>query len=122
MDYQGAANYLGFGMDKLSVYFITPPSFEIYMARLLKRQGGKVDDHEELLRRFRSAQKELQNALDNQAFIPIMNEDSRETARKMIAYAKDGTGPSEAERAHAYEVIKELGRSMAAYVSQIEEN
>lgn len=121
IDYQGAAKFLTYGMNDLTVYFVTPPNFEIYMARLLKRQGGVIGDHQEIIRRFRSGQKELQYALDHPEFVPILNDSSQETAQKIISYSKEGAGPTEAERTQTYAVIKELGRSISAYISQIED-
>jgi len=120
VDYQGAANFLTFGMDDLSVYFITPPSFEVYMARLLKRQGGTIGDHQEVLQRFRSAQTELRYALEHPEFIPLMNDVSSDTAMKIIQYAETGTSPADDERQRSYEAIRELDAAIGSYIEQVE--
>ena len=119
IDYQGAMRFLSFDMDHLSVYFVTPPNFEVYTARLLKRQGGVIGDREEVLRRFRSAQTELQHALDHPEFVPIMNDSSGETALKIIMHSQDNTSPSEAEQHQAREAIQKLQQSIADYIGQL---
>lgn len=121
IDYQGVEKFLTFGMEHLSVYFVVPPNFEVWLARLLKRQGGVVGDHDEILRRFRSAQVELENAQQHQDFIPIMNDVSTETAQKIIEYTNNGTRPSDDERAAARQVIESLRHAIDNYVGQIEE-
>lgn len=121
IDYQGVERFLSFGMDHLSVYFVVPPNFEVWLARLLKRQGGVVGDHDEILRRFRSAQVELENAQQHQDFIPIMNDVSAETAQKIIEYTNNGTRPSDDEQATARQVIESLRHAIDNYVGQIEE-
>lgn len=121
IDYQGASHFLDFGMKNLAVYFITPPSFEIYIARLLKRQGGVVTGHEELLNRFRSAQKELSYALTQPQFIPLLNDVSTDTAEAIIRYTREETRPSEEEQERTREVISKLHEGITNYIKQLEE-
>jgi len=120
VDYQGATNFLSFGMENLSVYFILPPSFEVWLARLAKRQGGVLERDQEIITRFRSAQKELAAARDNTQLIPVMNVHSDETARKIIKYTTDGTRPSPEELAEARAVLDDLARSIDDYIQQLE--
>lgn len=120
VDYQGAMNFLSFGMEKLSVYFVLPPSFEVWLARLAKRQGGALERDQEIITRFRSAQKELATARDNTQLIPVMNTNSGETARKIIEYTTQDTRPSAEEITQAREVLDGLARSIDDYILQIE--
>ena len=120
INYEGVENFLSFGMQNLSVYFVIPPSFEIWLARLMKRQAGAMEDRDELLRRFRSAQAELANALDHPSFIPIMNDVSRDTAQKIIDYVASGVGPSDQERARAREATVALTQAINNYIEQLE--
>ena len=120
VDYQGAMNFLSFGMDKLQVYFVLPPSFEAWLARLAKRQGGVLERDQEIITRFRSAQKELAVARDNAHLIPVMNTRSDETARRIIDYTLHGTHPTTDEIAEARTVLDDLARSIDDYITQLE--
>lgn len=120
IDYQGVLNFLKFGMDNLHVYFIVPPSFEVWLARLAKRQGGVMERDEELITRFRSAKDELESARNNPQLIPVMNLKSDETARDIINYTLNDTEPSDEARAKALAVIDELDAAIANYIDQIE--
>ena len=121
INYEGAGKFLMFDMENLSVYFVMPPNFEVWLARLMKRQGSAISDHEEILRRFRSAQIELDNALNRSDFIPITNDVSSDTARKIIEYTKNKTGPSTAEREQAHNAIRELNQAISNYIAQLED-
>jgi guanylate kinase len=121
INYEGAEKFLTFGMDDLSVYFVMPPNFEVWLARLMKRQGGTIGDHDEILRRFRSAQDELDNALRSPDFIPITNDVSRDTASRIIEYARTNTGPSATEREQANDAIHDLNTAISNYISQLED-
>jgi guanylate kinase len=121
INYEGAGRFLSFGMEQLSVYFVMPPNFEVWLARLMKRQGGVMGDHEEILRRFRSAQVELDNALSRTDFIPITNDISHETAKKIIEYSTNGTGPTDEEREKAADAIRNLNQAITDYIAQLED-
>jgi guanylate kinase len=121
INYDGIEKFLSFGMDDLSVYFVMPPNFETWLARLMKRQGGTIGDTDEILRRFRSAQIELDDALNNPEYIPIMNDVSRNTAQKIIEYTQTNSGPSAQERHEAIEGIHDLNTAISSYISQLEE-
>lgn len=120
IDYQGAMNFLDFGMEKLQVYFVLPPSFEAWLARLAKRQGGVLERDQEIITRFRSAQKELAVARDNPHLIPVMNTQSDETAERIIGYTLHGTQPSADEIAEARNVLDDLAHSIDDYITQLE--
>lgn len=120
VDYQGAMNFLSFGMENLHVYFVLPPSFEAWLARLAKRQGGVLERDQEIITRFRSAQKELSIARDNTQLIPVMNTESDETARKIIEYTTKGTQPSDDEITKARKVLDDLAHSIDDYIEQLE--
>ncbi|MDB5179663.1 MAG: guanylate kinase [Candidatus Saccharibacteria bacterium] len=121
INYEGAEKFLTFGMENLSVYFVMPPNFEVWFARLMKRQGGVMGDHDEILRRFRSAQKELDYARNQPDFIPITNNVSHDTAAKIIEYSKSKTGPSVGEREQANSAMRDLSRAISNYIGQLED-
>ncbi|HEY8886711.1 MAG TPA: hypothetical protein VIM31_04415 [Candidatus Microsaccharimonas sp.] len=121
INYEGAEKFLTFGMENLSVYFVMPPNFEVWLARLMKRQGGVLGDHNEILRRFRSAQEELNYAVNQPDFIPITNDVSHDTAKKIIEYSKTKTGPSAGERAQANDAMHDLNKAISNYIGQLED-
>jgi len=119
IDYQGVLRFLDFGMSNLTVYFVTPPSFEVWLARLAKRQGGNLQETAELIARFESAQKELTQALNDPRFVPVMNEVSANTADEIIQFAKSGVAPSQESIKSAHGVIRELRDSITDYIDQL---
>lgn len=120
INYEGAINFMSLGMEQLHVYFVLPPSFQIWLARLAKRQGGALERDQEIITRLRSAQKELASARENKQLIPVINTDSDETARKIIEYTLNGTMPSDSEMTEASEVLDNLAQSIDDYILQIE--
>jgi len=120
IDYQGAANLLNFGMENLRVLFIVPPSFEVWLARLTNRSGGSLgEDKEEIIQRFKSAEYELENALNDPRFVPIMNIDSAQSAKEIIEFAVNGTRPAPEVVEEAYRITKELNQSIKDYINQL---
>ena len=121
IDYQGAVNFLDFGMDNLQVLFVVPPSFEVWLARLTNRSGGSLgEDKQEIIRRFRSAEQELSYALSDDRFIPVMNVNSASSADEIVRFVVNGDRPSEESIQNANVVIKELGESISQYIEQLD--
>jgi guanylate kinase len=119
VDYQGAEKYLKLGMDHLSIFFIVPPSFEVWLARWMKREGGSFINIDDTIKRFGSAQKELAHAKGNSNFIPVINDDSEATARRIIDIVKTGVRPSVEERQSADAIIESISGSIDEYVDQL---
>jgi guanylate kinase len=71
----------------LQAMFILPPSFEVWMERLEKR--GHMS-HVEKIKRLRSAQMELREALKSRHFIFILNRDYQMTAKEILGGSSDG--------------------------------
>lgn len=121
VDYQGAVNFLNFSMPDLLVLFIVPPSFEVWIERLAGRNGGSLgEDKDEIISRFRSAEKELAHALKDPRFIPVMNFNSDDTAKEIIEYAIDGSRPTHESVVQAHQVIETLSKSITDYITQLE--
>lgn len=121
VDYQGAQVFLGFDMANLLVLFIVPPSFDVWMERLISRGGGSLHaEKDELIARFRSAEKELDHALNDPRFIPVMNDFSAESATEIIRYATGGERPNQARIDEAHQVIRVLSASIADHIKQLE--
>jgi guanylate kinase len=97
IDVQGAEELVA-AAPSLSPIFLLPPSFAVWRQRL---QGRGDMPEDELLRRMQSALKEIQAALDNQAFAVVINHDKAETAQHIRS------GPVHREPA-AIEVAQQL--------------
>jgi len=121
VDYQGAVNFLNFAMPDLLVLFVVPPSFEVWIERLTGRSGGSLGGNkEDIINRFRSAEKELAHALNDPRFVPVMNFNSDDTAKEIIDYAANGTSPTPESINQAHQVIKDLSKSITDYIAQLE--
>lgn len=121
IDYQGVKNLWTYNMPNLQVFFITPPSFEVWLARLMKRFGDGLDvKSEEFIARLRSAQNELSQAATDERFVPILNDVSAETARHIVHYVLKGVMPDEALVSEARVVIDGLKRSIDDYIDQLQ--
>jgi guanylate kinase len=121
VDYQGAVNFLDFAMPDLLVLFIVPPSFEVWIERLAGRNGGSLgDDKDEIISRFRSAEKELAHALQDPRFVPVMNFNSDDTAKEIIDFAVNGTRPTPQSVVEAHQVIQDLSKAITDYIAQLE--
>lgn len=121
IDYQGAQAFLDFGMPNLLVLFIVPPSFDVWIERLTGRHGGSLEgEKDEIIARFRSAEKELAHALSDPRFIPIMNDLSIESAAEIIEYSKTGTRPSSEQIDQAHQVIRDLADAISVRIKELE--
>ena len=74
-------------MPDVRAMFILPPSFEVWMERL--EQRGRMS-HVEKIKRLRSAQMELREALNSRHFIFVLNREYKITAREILNGATDG--------------------------------
>jgi guanylate kinase len=78
-DNAGAKSLLSLGID-CSVYFLVPPSFGEWTRRMTAR--GLIDQ-EEIRRRLISAERELQEALEDPRFVIAINDQLQETVERI---------------------------------------
>lgn len=117
VDYQGADNFLSFGMDKLTVLFIIPPDFDTWLKRITGRHGGSLDNQqEEIINRLRSADKEIAHALQDSRFVPVMNIDIETSANSIIDIVINERSPSEQEIANNHVVLRSLHQDIRDYL------
>jgi guanylate kinase len=104
IDVNGAGNFMRLDLNAKPV-FLLPPSFEVWQQRLQGRYGGTFDPAD-LRKRLETAKTELQNALDNDYFYLIINDDLDATVERVndIAHGK----PTEARPAAAIQLIQQL--------------
>jgi guanylate kinase len=77
IDVNGVGNFVRRGLNAKAV-FLLPPSFEVWQQRLQKRYGGEVNI-EDMRKRLRTALDELENALANDYFYIVVNDDLEKT-------------------------------------------
>jgi guanylate kinase len=117
VDYQGADNFLGFGMDKLTVVFIVPPDFDTWLERITGRHGGSLENKQaEIINRLRSADREISHALQDSRFVPIMNVDIKTSAANIIDIVTINRALSEQEVANNHAVLRTLHQDIRNYL------
>jgi guanylate kinase len=79
IDVQGIDVYLRLGLNVKPV-FILPPSYDVWMERLLERYEGKPHQHD-LVLRMQSAIHEIEHALVSDHFYIVINDDLDETVK-----------------------------------------
>lgn len=117
IDYQGAQRFLDFGMNKLTVLFIVPPSYEVWIERVNKRNNLQQTDPEEFTRRLQSAKVELEYALAHEDFVPILNNLSADSADEITLLAIHNQLPSDESTVTARRATQELLRSIDEHLS-----
>lgn len=115
IDYQGANNFLEFGMEHLTVLFIVPPNFTTWLQRLGGRHGGLESDKAEILNRMGSAEKEIEHALQDSRFVPVMNVDFNASAKKIASIVLDGELPTKQEIEDSHAVLRQLLADLRQY-------
>jgi guanylate kinase len=117
IDYQGAAKFLTFEMRRLSVVFVIPPNFDIWFERLTKRYGGTLEsDREEVLKRMRSAQKEIAYARSDPRFVPVLNDDIDRVASEIKTIVSGETQLADEIVRQNYAIMDDLLVHINAYL------
>ncbi len=86
VDIKGVDQYISYGLAVKAV-FLLPPSYEVWMSRLLKRYGGEKPNKHDLYMRMTTALHELEHALTTDHYYIVVNEDLDKTVRLVNAIA-----------------------------------
>lgn len=117
IDYQGAARFLEFGMERLSVFFIVPPSFDTWLKRLTVRYGDSLNDNQdEVINRMHSAKKEIAFARNDPRFIPVVNDDIERVAEEIKAIADGQIELSQETIQNNYAILDDLLQGIETYL------
>ncbi len=118
IDYQGAAHFLDFDMQELSVFFVVPPSFDVWFKRLTERYGDSLDDNlDEIIKRMQSAQKEIAFAQTHPEFIPVLNDQIERVTGEIKAIVNGTPALSEEMLSRNYELMAQLLEDINSYLS-----
>jgi len=88
IDVNGVANFVRLGLHALPV-FVLPPSYEVWQQRLLTRYPNGQIDREDWLARMKTAQSEIEHALEADYFYFVINDDLDQAAETINAIAHD---------------------------------
>jgi guanylate kinase len=113
LEVQGVAEYKAMDPNVMAV-FLLPPDFKTWQERLSRRYGDVVDaaDHE---LRLRTALKELDQLLNNDYFVPIINDDLQVTFDRVnvVIDSKNHDSPDES---NARIVAEDLSKDIRHYL------
>jgi len=123
VDYQGADNFLSFGMKNLTIIFVIPPDFNTWLERISGRHGGTLEGSEDdILKRLISADKEIAHALNDSRFIPVMNINVQECAKDIIDIAIEGQTVAEEDIARSHAALRALHHDLQDYIKAVRSN
>lgn len=110
IDVQGVAEYRAVA-DTVLPIFMLPPSFSIWQERILKRYGGETDT-EDLKKRMQTAKAELQDALSQDYFEFVINDDLGRTINvvNQIAHGELSAKKNEEAKELARKLLEELAK------------
>lgn len=108
LDIQGVEEYKAVSPSVVAV-FLLPPDFETWQKRLASRYGEE-DDENDLKQRMKTAETELQEALDKDYFEFVINDDLDRTVRAVdeIAHGELSAEKNEQSRTLAWELLDKL--------------
>jgi guanylate kinase len=117
IDYQGAARFLEFGMQRLSTIFVIPPSYQVWFERLTKRYGNSLSEHQdEIINRMRSAQKEIAFARADRRFLPVVNDDIERVSQEIHGIVASTIQLSDEDFNERYMIMDELLAGIDQYL------
>jgi len=109
---KGARSLLELGINA-QAYFLIPPSFDVWMQRLTSRG---ILDQEEIRRRLISAEKQLQEALEEPRFTIIVNDQLEATVDRLDQMIKGETSPPD-DRTQTYDSAWRLLNDLKQHIS-----
>lgn len=115
LEVQGVAEYKELDPNVLAV-FLLPPNFEIWQDRLQKRHS-KISDKEDYCRRLRTALKEFKVLLNNDYYVPVINDDLDETAQYVEQVARTKNVDS-GKQATGIELTRQLMSQTEEFLKQ----
>lgn len=106
IEIQGIGEYLDIS-PSVKVIFIVPPSYEVWLERLVKRYDGSVDGND-LQLRLETAKHELETALHDKRISFIINDALDSAVQDVENIVKHGSHDDSPARATATELLRQL--------------
>jgi guanylate kinase len=115
LEVQGVAEYKAIDPSVIAV-FLLPPDFKIWQDRLSHRYGDVVDAADHKLR-LKTALKELDQLLNNDYFVPIINDDLQTTFDRVnvVINSNEHESPDESQ---ARKVAEDLSEDIRDYLNK----
>lgn len=110
LDIQGVKEYLAIKPDTHAV-FLLPPSASEWERRLTARYGDLSQHMDEVAVRFRTAQRELRDVLQDDRFVIIVNDDLEQTIDRVVGVA---TGRVD----HTSDMAHGIAEELLAYIDR----
>lgn len=114
IDVNGVGNFVRLGMNVKPV-FILPPSYKIWRERVQRRYGDTANP-KDLRKRLTIALSELENALRNDYYYLVINDDLGKTAELLNTIAHNGA--VERRNPKAIALAKQLAADIAAELAR----
>lgn len=114
LEVQGAAEYCALD-DAITPIFLLPPDFKTWQRRLSKRHEENQMDPQELRKRMETAELELREALKQNYFEYVINEDLQTTVAVVdqIAHGYVSSTKNDQKRHIAEDLLQDLDRYLA---------
>lgn len=106
IDVAGVEEYMKFAPQTTKPIFILPPDFETWKQRFKARYEGRLGEGE-FQRRLQSAASEIENALSQNYFSIVINDNLEDSATQVVSIA-NGEKQSDVVWQHGSKVAREL--------------
>jgi guanylate kinase len=115
IEVQGVAEYKALDPSVMAV-FLLPPTFQVWQDRLMRRYGDVVDADDHRLR-LRTGLTELEQLINNDYYIPVINDDLDLTVKTVeeIVTKDSHISPDQSD---ALDVARDLARDIQAYLDK----
>lgn len=109
VEIQGIGEYLA-PSNSVKAIFIVPPSYDIWMERLLKRYAGRIDEND-FRKRLATAKNELETTLADNRCSFIINDDLDTAVQDVENIVKHGSHDDSAARKVAAEILDRINEA-----------
>ncbi|MBC7746548.1 hypothetical protein H7Y40_01040, partial [Pedobacter sp.] len=110
IDIQGVKEYLAIKPDTHAI-FLLPPSASEWENRLIKRYGILENHREDIIKRLTTARYELNDAMRDERFVVVVNDDLEQTILRVLGVAKGDID-------HTSDMAQSISDELLAYIEQ----
>lgn len=111
VDIQGVDEYLSIDPGVKAI-FLLPPSVQTWLERLGKRYGELDLSSEDILKRFKTAKKEIEHIMQDDRFVIIINDDLETTLNRINLVV-------EGNRDHTSDFAEAVAEHLLEYINSV---